>query len=592
MNIAIISNLIKKSPSAPEKGYIFINDNRKICEAIITVGYFAVYISPSDDKSFFTEDSFCSFIRNTANTGTSITEYTFVLACYRKKVNDTIANVLKNNMVLYKQGAYTLFKDKEYLGNYDRQDELEQSLSNYIRRFEGNDITPVDRYQFCIFSENGNVRAIKDMAVVGYLKETVCMFVIARELYIYQNGCYFPDQDGIRIKARISALIPEQFVTYRNLNAIYNLLIEQQDIQKCFEEVNDYPPWWINFQNGMFDVMEGKLHKHRPEYFAINQIPHILDMEVRKRLEEAGRETETFLREAIPEADDRCMLWEYIGYSMTIDTRFQKMLIIQGVGGTGKSKVINMAQNIIGSRNYSNISLHDLNQKFYPSLLYGKLLNTCADISSDALLAVDNIKKATGEDVMIYEKKGKDPQSFHSYAKLIFSANKIPLNLDEKSNAFYRRLLILKMDKVPKKKDMDLGERLEHETGYQIWMAVGALKKLYKDGAFLESVGSSELVEELYREADTVKAFADECLEKENGSKINRSLMYEKYVEFCKNCGRKYHSPNPFYKSMSEKGFQDGRNAKERYFKDVTFKDDGFLPVEDGSETNTAAGPS
>lgn len=592
MNIAIISNLIKKSPSAPEKGYIFINDNRKICEAIITVGYFAVYISPSDDKSFFTEDSFCSFIRNTANTGTSITEYTFVLACYRKKVNDTIANVLKNNMVLYKQGAYTLFKDKEYLGNYDRQDELEQSLSNYIRRFEGNDITPVDQYQFCIFSENGNAKGIKDMAVVSYLKETVCMFVIARELYIYQNGCYFPDQDGIRIKARISALIPEQFVTYRNLNAIYNLLIEQQDIQKCFEEVNDYPPWWINFQNGMFDVMEGKLHKHRPEYFAINQIPHILDMEVRKRLEDAGRGTETFLCEAIPEADDRCMLWEYIGYSMTIDTRFQKMLIIQGVGGTGKSKVINMAQNIIGSRNYSNISLHDLNQKFYPSLLYGKLLNTCADISSDALLAVDNIKKATGEDVMIYEKKGKDPQSFHSYAKLIFSANKIPLNLDEKSNAFYRRLLILKMDKIPKKKDMDLGERLEHETGYQIWMAVGALKKLYKDGAFLESVGSSELVEELYREADTVKAFADECLEKENGSKINRSLMYEKYVEFCKNCGRKYHSPNPFYKSMSEKGFQDGRNAKERYFKDVTFKDDGFLPVEDGGGTNAAAGPS
>ena len=95
--------------------------------------------------------------------------------------------------------------------------------------------------------------------------------------------------------------------------------------------------------------------------------------------------------------------------------------------------MINLIQDIVGTENCSNISLQDLNAKFYPSLLYGKLLNTCADIASDALLAVDNIKKATGEDVMIYERKGKDPQSFRSYAKLIFSANRTTLMIQWRS---------------------------------------------------------------------------------------------------------------------------------------------------------------
>ena len=54
------------------------------------------------------------------------------------------------------------------------------------------------------------------------------------------------------------------------------------------------------------------------------------------------------------------------------------------------------------------ISLQALNERFYPSMLQGMLLNACADISSDALMQVDNIKKATGEDVVICERKGRD----------------------------------------------------------------------------------------------------------------------------------------------------------------------------------------
>lgn len=582
MNEKIISGLIRKRPASPDKSYIFVHDNIAICQAIVVVGHMSLYISRSGG-GYFTAESFCDWIRDTTNTGTELSEYTFVLACNRKKTNDLLEETLKNNQIPYKTNGYILFRGKEYLAKYEKQDELEKALDAYIARYEGTDDNPaaVDQNQFCTFARDGRVNGIKDIAVVRYLMDTLCMFVMDREIYLYQDGCYYLDQDGIKIKAVISALIPERYITFRVLSAVYNLLIEQQELQKTMEELNAYPPWWINFQNGMFDVREMKLHKHKPEYLSINQIPHKLDMEIRKNMEEAGKTTIQFLNDAMPDCTDQITLWQYIGYSMTRDTRFQRFMIIRGIGGTGKSKVINLIQDIVGAANCSGISLQALNERFYPSMLQGMLLNACADISSDALMQVDNIKKATGEDVMICERKGRDPVPFRSYAKLIFSANKIPLNLDEKSNAFYRRLLILEMNNKPKKKDLELGEKLQAEIGYSIWMAVGALKKLYNDGEFTESTMAKERVEDLYRAADTVKAFVDECLERQQGSKISRSLLYEKYKQYCENCGRKYHSPNPFFKSLEEKGFLYKRTASERCFLNVTLKDDGFLPLEE-----------
>ncbi len=583
MNESIISGLIRKVPTGPERAYIFVNDNKAICEAILTVGFTSLYIAKEKD-GFFSEESFCDFIRDTVDTGTEIMSYTFVLACYRKKTNDTLERVLKNNMIPYKIGAYTLFKDKEYLGKYEKQPELEDCLKRYIRRFEGEDHEAfVDKTRFCRITDSGAVTGILDIAIVQYLKETVNMFVLGRELYLYQRGYYALDRDGIRIKNMISRLIPERFITYRNLSAVYNLLIEQQELQKTMDDLNNYPPWWINFQNGMFDVKEWKMMKHRPEYLAINQIPHRLDAEIRKDLEAAGRETKKFLDFALPDPEDQITMWQYLGYAMTIDTRFQKMLVFKGDGGTGKSKIINLFLDIIGIENSSGISLQDLNERFYPSMLYGKMLNACADISSEALKQVDNIKKATGEDVMVCERKNKDPIPFRSYAKLLFSANKIPLNLDEKSGAFYRRLMILEMNRKPAQgeKDLELGEKLHAEVGYSIWMAVSALRTLHERGEFTESAGCRERVEELYREADTVKAFVDECLDRQQGSRISRTMIYEKYEAYCKSYGRKAHSPNVFYRNLMEKGFQEKRTSNGRFFLDLSLKDEGFLPMDE-----------
>ena len=111
MNKAIIAKQIRRPPGTSEKAYIFLSDNKAICEAIVTVGFLSLYVAPSGEQ-FFTEDSFCEFVRDTVHMGTEIASYVFVLACFRKKTNDALEKVLKNNQLSYRIGAYTLFKDK------------------------------------------------------------------------------------------------------------------------------------------------------------------------------------------------------------------------------------------------------------------------------------------------------------------------------------------------------------------------------------------------------------------------------------------------------------------------------------------------
>ena len=96
--------------------------------------------------------------------------------------------------------------------------------------------------------------------------------------------------------------------------------------------------------------------------------------------------------------------------------RFHHFLTLKGNGGTGKSVAVSLIQHVVGITNMSSISLQDLNKRFYATGMYGKLLNACADIPCKAMENTDVLKKAVGEDTLIYEKKGQDAIHFHSYA--------------------------------------------------------------------------------------------------------------------------------------------------------------------------------
>lgn len=570
----IFEKMIQQDPDEKHR-YVFINDNMEIMQNVVAIGYSTLWLTEAE-KNAFSLDGFKEYIKSIINTGTNLMDYVFVPACFRKKTNDELEVFFKSNGIVYKQSGYTLFRNKEYLGNYDRQEELDQTLKQFINRFEGQD-TCMDLQQFHNYDENGKCTSVCDVAIVEYLMDTEDIFVIDGIAFVYENGVFKEDANGIVLMNKIQACLYRNEIKAATIKRVYELLIRQQALQSSFETVNNYPKWWINFKNGMLDVQEMKIHPHSPEYRSMNQIPHEFSFQPVK-----GENTLKFLKEAVPDSGDRQMFYTYLGYCMTCDTSMQKFMMIKGEGGTGKSRLIALAEYIVGKPNYVNVSLADLNERFYPSNLFGKLMNSCADISTAPLNAVDVLKKCTGDDEIIFERKGMDAnRSFRSYAKLLFSANKIPLNLDEKSNAFYRRLLILEMNVKPAKIDLRLDEKLQSEVQFSIFMAVRWLHEMYEKGRIPESENSKRLVNELYKDADSVKAWLEDCMKPAAGARCSRTVLYDLYDKYCEENDRQAIGRAKFYKNLVDKGYKEGKDRTVgRYIEGLDEKGEDFVDAQ------------
>lgn len=402
-----------------------------------------------------------------------------------------------------------------------------------------------------------------DRKIVDYLLEHMSLMIYNNILYIYVNGVYVKDKDGRRIKSQIQALMYEEFKTIIRINRVYNLLMCEYSIVVKEEDLNAFPVHWVNFKNGMYDPIADILHEHKPEYRAMNQIPHDYII--------PEQETElTFCKflESRLGPEDCKMLYEFIATCMNVDMKFQKFMYIVGVGNAGKSKTLNYINQVIGSENVSHLDPQSLGKRFQNVFLMQMLLNCVSDISSKPIEDAKLIKQLTGEDTIQGEYKGGDVIYFHNTSSMIFTANQIPTVAGEDSNGYYRRLLIVRMgdgEYIP-----DLVKKITDELPKFIYFLTRRLHDVYIRGAIFESGGSKKAVEVLRTTSDSVQEFVDMCITESVGmhpKKIDVFNYYEKYcrAEKLDSIGR-----NDFYRSMTAKGFIDGISHGYAVFKDIS----------------------
>ena len=445
----------------------------------------------------------------------------------------------------------------------------------------------LDLDRFHLINDKGRITGVFDLAIFEYLKATKDLFVLGGVPYIYQGGVFRPDQSGATLKTMIRELIYPEFVKAPTIKRVYDLFISDASLQVTTEDINRYPVEWINFKNGFYDPRSKRMIPHDPKYRATNQIPHVYGPEGQLK----GTAVREWLEFISNDPGDTEMLCQFSGLCLTRDTRQQKFLILNGEGGSGKSTVIRMIEKMIGAENISNISLNQLTQRFQAFGLMGKLLNSCADLEIDALSDTSTLKKALGEDVFSAEAKGKDPVSVRNYAKLLFSTNQLPIVKSEQTNGFYRRLLILTMNRVPAKKDPAFFDRLSAEIDDFIRLSVQALERLYQNGQITESPGSIEAVKRLRCDSDTVEAFLNEKIVKDPGGRIKKLNLYLEYESYCQDMDRQSLTKQNFYRSMKTKGFGEIKTNGTEYFRGINYSEnlpknlpespsDGFYQVD------------
>lgn len=450
----------------------------------------------------------------------------------------------------------------------------------------------VDKIQFHLLDGSGRPTGVFDFRVFEYIKNNYPIFICGYP-YLYSHGVFDPDYKGTKIKKIIRDCLFDQFKKSRTINQIYNLILDADELQKDISEINQYPKSWINFQDCMLDAKCMKEIAHDHKFLSINQLPwKWADIKNAAKAEEIERFFDFIFRCS----DDRRMLLEYAGLCFTKDTSQQKFLILCGLGGTGKSLLILLIEKAVGISNVSNVSLQELSRRFSTSLLVGKTLNSCADLSVEALEDTATMKKLLGEDSIFGERKGQDGFMFKNYSKMLFSTNTLPLITSERTNGFFRRLLILKMDRQPEKPDSDLAEKLEKELPYFIQLAIKALHEMYQRGTITESANSRQAVAQMRKDSDVVESWLNDNCTVSTDLKAERTLAFNDFKSYCENEERVALTRNGFFKALRTKNFAEARGKTERYFMGFSVgkvtandsKSDDFMTV---SEEELAALP-
>jgi putative DNA primase/helicase len=211
----------------------------------------------------------------------------------------------------------------------------------------------------------------------------------------------------------------------------------------------------------------------------------------------------------------------------------------------------------------SNIPWQSLNDRFKTAELFGKLANIFADLPSKNIEDAGFFKTITGEDYIIAERKNKDPFSFQPYARLLFSCNEIPKNYSDRSDGFYRRLIIIRFDQpVPKeRRDPNLKNDIACERdGIFAWALAGLRRLISQNYHFSETERTHEELRRYKVDSNSALLFLEEKCEVGEGSAA-REELFERYVEYCKKNGFVSSSQTRFNKEVEK---ADPRIVKDR----------------------------
>ena len=301
---------------------------------------------------------------------------------------------------------------------------------------------------------------------------------------------------------------------------------------EAFTKLDAPDKYKVQFDNISFDVRHGKLEEC-DTFFTLHQIPHNYDAKADcpkfKRFI-----NNLFYEEDIP------VIQEYLGYCLVPNTLAQTALFIVGEGGEGKSRITILMEHIIGHDNVVIGDFIGLQDKFSTASLDKQMMFIDDDLSLEALDDTSNFKKiVTAETTMEVEPKGKPKYKTKLYSRILCCGNGAIQSKFDRSDGFYRRLLISKVKPVHyDKPDRTLSDQLDQEIpGIINWLLEG-LCRVVRNGFIIEpSVRMTQELQSVRDSSDTIQLFmSDEQFIEYTGDKddkVSIKQLYDAYESWC-----------------------------------------------------------
>ena len=349
---------------------------------------------------------------------------------------------------------------------------------------------------------------------------------------IFANGAFFtPDgrvTDDLPLRGEIYDKL--KFCAVNNIpRKITNIL----EVLKLEAQVPDFPPEQdrIHVSNGTL-TLNGTFTEGKPAI-------------VRSRLPVAYNPNapapEIWLNflGGLLHAEDIPTLQEFIGYCLIPSNKGQRMMVIKGNGGEGKSQIGAVLSTIFGT-NMKDGSIGKISEnRFARADLERRLLMIDDDMDMNALPKTNYIKTiVTAEAKLDLERKGVQSYQSQLYVRFLCFGNGALTSLYDHSDGFFRRQLILTTKDKPADRTDDpfLVEKMCAELeGILLWCLEGLHRLVQNDFRFTVSERAAANVDTIKRSSNNVIDFMESegYFRFKADYSISSKEFYDIYKQWC-----------------------------------------------------------
>lgn len=322
---------------------------------------------------------------------------------------------------------------------------------------------------------------------------------------------------------------------------------------------------WIQFKSTIFDFSTGESFKATPDYLITNPLPY-----------EIGESEDTpMITKLFDEwvgSEYTQTLYEILAYACSSDQSLQTIIALTGSGSNGKGTFLQLLTKFVGKDNVCSSELKTLAlRNFETSALYKKLVCQMGEVDAYDLKNTNLIKQLTGEDLIRYEFKGKNPFSDYSATTCIIATNSLPVTPD-KSIGFYRRWLIVDFPNQFKVVRNILGKIPEEEYNNLSKKILVILKQLYKKGSFTNGGDFQKRMDRYEERSNPIQKFIDEWCEDEPGEKVKLQDFSKAFNNYLKEKHLRLMTVRQIGKMLREEGFEVGTRTLQELDTKVSAK--------------------
>ena len=252
----------------------------------------------------------------------------------------------------------------------------------------------------------------------GFFNESLfCDDFLSTHQLLYSNGAFFtPDGrmvDPMPLRCEIFEMMRE-YVGANLAKKVTNVV----DVLKLAAQVEDFPPVTdrIALANGTL-YLDGTFQEGKPEIVR-NRLPVRYDPKAAQPTHWLRFLSDLLYPEDIPTVQ------EFIGYCLIPSNKGQRMMVIKGSGGEGKSQIGVVLSRLFGC-NMKDGSIGKISEnRFARADLEHTLLCVDDDMRMEALRQTNYVKSiVTAQGQMDLERKGKQSYQGWMYARLLAFSN-------------------------------------------------------------------------------------------------------------------------------------------------------------------------